>query len=201
MATKLSIMNTTLGFLETGLIADPEDRNESAKVLREHWQSCVEACFEAVDWNFAQIRVALAPLALKPAFGFRAYFQLPDDHMRTVFISATGIENLRRYSEEAGKIACDVDKLYMRYVSTGHLVRIGDWPQTFADYVAWELCSRSTKLNTSGNVKQRISRELPMAKLKAQNYDARANPPIQRKAGRLASAHYGRRGDREQGRY
>ncbi len=189
MPTKLSVMNQALHILGQTQLTAPDAEITSGRNLREAWDSTVAACFEVANWTFLTKRVELGRLAVVPAFGYKYYYELPGDYIRTVQISATGEprDMLLDYELESGMIATNAEHLYLRYISRDLTPNPGDWSQAFADYVSASLAVRTApKLNPSAL--EAASQIEQKNRIFAVSSDAVKNPPAQRRQGSLTRA-------------
>lgn len=180
MSTRLLVMNEAARHLGEPPMNDPDEDGNLGRTLRDAWPSSVKSCFEQGQWNFAQKRIKLEKIQDKPVYGFCNYYQLPADHMRTVFMSEWGFEEgwLNQFSEESGKIATDAQSLYLRYISETYVARVGDWPQVFADFVSADLASRTQpRLNSTTQAFEVCAKNLKRRKSLATTFDAQQNPP------------------------
>ncbi len=91
-----------------------DDQSTEAILCRENYDPSRQAVLEEREWTFALKRAVLNPLALTPAFGFSAQFQLPADCLRV-----NSVTNPRRqkviYKVEDGKILADEAELHIIY--------------------------------------------------------------------------------------
>lgn len=201
MATKVSVFNTAMGYMGLPPFTSPDDDDENGRTLRSHWESAVNTCFEAGGWNFAAKRVELARSAAVPAFGYQYYYGLPADWQRLLFVSESGYERdpLLFYEEEDGKIACDSERIYIKYVSNTLRFAVGSWSQAFADYVSAELADRSAAKLAHDKVED-CSKRLKKNKSNALSIDAVVQPGKFRRPGRWVTSNRGRFASRENGR-
>lgn len=142
MATRLKLYNNALLICgETFLSSLTEDRNP--RHLLDHvWDNDgVKKCLEAGQWKFAMraVRLDYDP-AVDPSFGYRRAFAKPTDWCVTAGVCSDEYYNvpLLQYIEETGYWFCDLDELFVRYVSNDSAFG-GDlsiWPAKFEEYVS-----------------------------------------------------------------
>lgn len=155
MATKLGVYKDALQHLGERQITALADDDESRHVLDIHYDRALRYCLEQGLWNFALRSVQIdSSASLAPAFGYTYAFERPTDWIRTAMVSAD--ENFCRplddFREEGGGILYAwVDPIYVQYVSddNDYGLNIGEWPETFTEYVGIHLAVRSAKRLTS----------------------------------------------------
>jgi hypothetical protein len=159
----------------------------------------VERCLSEGLWNFATRTVQLDyDPSYTPDFGYARVFGLPDDWVRLVAISDNEFfePTYRRYHIDARAIHCDLDTIYLRYVSkdSTYGLDFSKWPSNFTAFVehdfAWRICRRTTG---SGRTKMEIERDRSNALAKARSTDA-AEEPAQVQPSGSWSRSRGRRG-------
>lgn len=190
MPSKLTVFNTSIGLLGQSIINDPEvTNNDTARTLRGHWTTTVNRCHEKTAWDHAKVLAQLGRLAETPTFGYDYYYAVPSDCVRTLYISETGEKNneLLEFEKIEGKIATDVETVYLTYVTKDSIEAIGRWPDTFAYYVATELAFVSApKINPEAM--EEIGRERKKALADAIGIDAAQGPVIRRRHGSWSGA-------------
>jgi hypothetical protein len=208
MTTKLLVMNDALRLLGEQPLSDPNDLRLAGVTLRDAWNGALLASLETGTWNTFHKRAALAQLPVPPVFGWRYAYQLPNDHLRTIFITdlphVTDSTPSGSWKDENGAILSNAANLYICYISTDNIARFGDWDQVFADLVAAELAMRcQPTLNSSSEVADRIERKFKERRSQAKAFDAMKNPPQRLPPGRFRNARLGfgvsRMNDGEQG--
>jgi hypothetical protein len=156
MADKLTIYNEALSHLQERRLASLSVARSTRRTLDLHWDGAKAFCLERKFWNFIFRTVMIdASTQVAPAFGFSHGFQIPNDWIRTHRISASEALNppLLRYSEEAGYWYADVTPIYVRYNSSDMAYGndLSLWPQSFADYVAFQLAVRACQKITGSS--------------------------------------------------
>lgn len=151
------------------------------------------------DWNFATRTVSIeADENLSSAFGYSFVVVKPDDYAdRIVAISGNDMFDppLDGYDEEgglSGNIFCNVDPLYLRYVSNGveYGLNLADWPPAFERYFEYELAERGRGMltNMSAAEDERFERKYRRALQNAKSKDARNQGAAMLPQGRLVQA-------------
>ena len=143
-------------------------------------------------------------LVITFGFGFAFAFDRPSDMVRLAQISADErfIIPLTRYEIEVDFISCDVDPLYIRFVSndSSYGLDYSRWPETFslwaAHYMACRICPRIKNDIDMKDLESRTHKMLVDARSKAAMQEPTRFPPM----GSWASARLrGRIGDRPRG--
>jgi hypothetical protein len=151
MPSQLNVYNDALRLVGERQLVSLDENREPRRLLDAVWDGAVEYCLEQGQWNFAirSQQLDYSP-SVEPPFGYRRAYNKPDDYVRTVSISADPYfsDGLMQYTDEAGYWFCDLDIIYLRYVSKD--LSFGKdtslWPQTFrhyvAAYLAWQIAPR-----------------------------------------------------------
>jgi hypothetical protein len=208
--SRLKIYNEALMICgERGLAALTEDR-EPRHLLDQVWDNDgVKRCLESGQWRFAMRAVRLDyDTAIDPEFGYRRAFEKPSDWCATTAVCQDEYYNapLTQYIEEAGYWFCDLDELYVRYVSNDAEFG-GDlslWPARFAYFVAADFASRII-LKLTSDEKKRDGILHPRngirarALKEAKSHDAMAGPTTFPPRGSWSSARGAGSGRRDRG--
>ena len=204
MASKLGLFKGAISHLKEPIVGlAVSDDSIAVNNLNEHYDGVLSFMLEQGLWNFATRTVAIdSDPSAEPEFGYAYAIPKPDDYAgRIVSISADARFSLplNDYQEEgglSGYIFCDVDPLYLRYVSNGvgYGLNLGEWPSTFTRAVEYELAFRVAPHLTSmgedamDKLEKRKFRALRDARSKdALNQGSERPPP-----GRLAQSRVGR---------
>lgn len=156
MTDKLSLYNQALGHLVERKLKSLTEAREPRRVLDDFWDPCVAYCLERKSWNFAfRAQLIDKSASVVPSFGFSNAFLIPDDWVRTHLMSSSETLSppLLQVREEAGYWYCDVDPLYVQYVSNdpAYGMDLSRWPSSYADYVALDLAKRACKRVTGSS--------------------------------------------------
>lgn len=114
MATSdTEICNMALTQVGANRIISLNDNSVEAKLCKDNYANIRDEMLRSHPWKFAKVRVSLALLTTKPAFGFANAFQLPADCLRV--FKMMGDES---YSWQViGKtLVTDSDEAYIEYV-------------------------------------------------------------------------------------
>lgn len=177
MASKTELFNKALARIGERPIQEGQNDTPQARACAIAFPTVLEAVLREHPWNFAIKRVVLSPLVEKPAFGYANYFKIPSDCVRIVQIQTDESKNTPRafephpYATERGKIACDVNLLYVRYVTKD--VEIGDFDSLALEYFVIRLAAEITMILTNSlDLKETLRQEARLLLGDAQNIDS-----------------------------
>lgn len=203
MTSKLSLYNGALRELGERQIASLSENREPRRVLDSVWdEGAIDACLGAGIWRFAKRTVQMvAETAIEPSFGYRKAYQVPSDLIRTAGISADEYLTtpLLEYRFEAGYWYCDVEPIYVSYVSNGASYG-GDyslWPQEFVQYVHAYMASQACiRLEQNETLRDKLEKLCKRRLAEASSGDTMEDPTRFPPVGSWVSARMGRsRGD------
>lgn len=142
MTSRLGLYNAALRNIGQRQLANLTEDVELRYLLDKVWDDgLVDRVLGQGLWNFATrtVEIPYEP-SIEPSFGYRRAFQKPDDWLRTSALSSDGHFNqpLNAYADETDYWFCDLDTIYVRYISNddqygGDLAK---WPEAFTDYAA-----------------------------------------------------------------
>lgn len=161
MATKLGVFKGALAILKESAVGiTVSDDARTVNEINEHYDNVLAWALEQGFWNFATRTVSIeASEDQEPQFGYSYAVPKPEDYAgRIVAISgdqrfACPIQDYQEEGGLSGYIFCDVDPLYLRYVSNGvaYGLNLAEWPYSFARAVEYELAFRvAPHLTTMG---------------------------------------------------
>lgn len=161
MTTRLQLYKAALRLCGAASISALTDEVESRRLLDEVWDDGgVRSCLEMASWNFGLRTQQLDyDPSITPGFGYTRAFQKSSDWVRTMKICSDEQLNspLLRYVDEAGYLYCDLDTIYVQFISDDSSFG-GDlsvWSGSFSDYVAAYFASQIIHRLTSD--KERIA--------------------------------------------
>ena len=131
MTDKLTLYNLALAHLEERRIASLNEQREPRRVLDDFWSSVTGYCLERKIWNFMLRTVRIdASSTVTPAFGFKFAFTIPNDWVRTRWVSTTPELQppLNDYREETGYWFADFTPLFITYTSSDPLYGMNQTP-------------------------------------------------------------------------
>ena len=203
MATMDTIANEALRLMEEPSVNSIQDNVYAARQLKAAFFDASKWCIERADWNFASVRTQLQQLATIPVYGYLYLYGKPADWMRTIrvtdFPQVDDTDNeFLLWGDEQGAIATSATAVWMRYISNKWVMaRLGDWSQSYADFVAAELAFRcSPSITRNQTITDRIFKTRDMRKTDAKSFDAVSNPakPLPRGRWGIARLRGGFRG-------
>jgi len=178
MASKLAIYNGALRALGERRLTSLTENHTSRRELDDAYDDVVASCLDAGFWNFAMRTVELeASTDVVPEFGLTYAYEKPSDWVRTYKVSANERFDppLEDYNDEGAYIFCDVEPLYLRYVSndTDAGMNLTLWPRSFTAYVEMALAKAvCLNINSSETRNEGIAKDLRRAKANALSHDA-----------------------------
>ena len=201
MTDRLSLYNQALLLCGEGGLASLTENREPRRLLDTAWDGgAVRFCLAKGMWIWATRTVQLDyDPSIEPDFGYKYAFDKPDDYIRT---AGVGIDQyldspLTRYSDEVGYIWCDLQTIYMQYISddTGYGFNYAGWSDSFTNYVVAYLASLIVyRLTQSENKIVMVKKELKESYKDAITENGMNMPPRFIPQGRWASARKGRMG-------
>jgi hypothetical protein len=172
-------------------LAEASDRARLASNLFEPVRNYV---LRRHPWNCATKRVVLAPDVALPAFDWSFQYTLPNDFMRLLSVGEEGGEASHKI--ESGKLLCDENPVYLRYVWRN------ENPATWDDMLVWAM-TMSMKavfaypITQSASLEQLVDEALKGVLQQARAVDGQDDPPetlgdSPLMAARLGGGGYGR---------
>ncbi|MQW45577.1 hypothetical protein GHK68_25790 [Sinorhizobium meliloti] len=177
MADKLQVWKQALVHLQKETISTLTDDVPAVYTFGAAWDGVVEEAFNAGDWNFAKLSVALSLNSTEtPAVGWSYVFNYPPDWMRTVAINSSPDFRTRFYDyvDEDGFLHANTNILYLRYISRAKMTDVASWPSMFWRYVAAKLAYDTCGRLTSGDtLEDKLEKRTEKALRQAKSVDAR----------------------------
>jgi hypothetical protein len=141
--------------------------------------------------------------SITPEFGYRYAFEIPEDWLRTAALCSDEYfrATIRSYQISEGHWWCDLEQIYVRYMSNGDLYGLDYslWPENFTRYVesflAFQACNSTTYADKRKTVEDDMDRLLSAAKAS----DAMEQPSPPQSRGSWSSARASSGGDAERG--
>ena len=147
MTTKLKVYNQALLNCRERKLSALDESGKPRRLCDQVYDDAVQICLEEALWKFATKAVRIDyDEDIAPDFGFRRGYTKPSDWVKTVAVCSDEYfyVPLTDYAHENGYWYCDLDQIFVRYVSNDSTygLSLGDWPQSFADYVSAEMALR-----------------------------------------------------------
>ncbi|CNI61086.1 Uncharacterised protein [Yersinia massiliensis] len=196
MSNQLNVYNDALRLVGERQLVSLTENREPRRLLDAVWDGALKYCLEQGQWNFAirSVRVNYSP-SVEPPFGYRRAFNKPDDYVRTVAFASDPFFNspIIQYTDEAGFWFCDLDEIYIRYVSNDQSFGLDSslWPETFGNFVAAYLATQIAPRLKNGSDRDWLAREYKMAKTDALTKDAIQEPTKIFPTGRWVRSRHG----------
>lgn len=202
MPSKLSLYNGALREVGERKLASLTENREPRRVLDSIWDAdALVTCLSSGQWNFAMrsVRLDYSP-SVEPDFGYRRAFNKPEDWVRTCGVCEDEYfrSPLLHYNDEAGYWFCELDTIYVRYVSSEYGADYSKWPPNFTRYVeSWLAARACMSLTQNQSKRDGLERDAEVWLVKAKSTDAMDEATAQLPAGSWSRARGGRRtGDR-----
>lgn len=185
MATsQLALYNGALvKYLGERKLASLSENREPRRVLDDIWdQGLRKYCLEEGHWKFAQrtAKLTYTP-SVTPSFGYPRAFEKPSDCIKLSMLCSDEFFKcpLTEYSEESGFWFCNLDEVYVSYVSddASYGYDLSLWPESFIRYVECYLAyMASSRIGQNATSKDELKKELKMLKADALSKDAIQGP-------------------------
>ncbi len=182
--TQVSIANRALIRCGADRISSITQDTRGAVLCNALYDQTRDSVLRAHPWNFAIMRVELAPTADTPAWGYDFEYELPSDCLRVLepVCDVNGLEPVDHVVEcdadgNARVIRTDESVLLIRYMRRH--VNEADWDPNFADAFAWKLASEiSYALTQSIVLRDSCEKSYRLVMAEARSMDAvEGNPP------------------------
>lgn len=206
MATdQLQIYNAALELCGERALASLTEDREPRYVLDNVWaRGGVRFCLEQGQFNFAMRTSQLDyDPSFAPDFGYRRVFTKPDDWVSTANVASDEFFRipLEAYQDEGGYIYCDLDSIYVRYVSDDDTYgfNYAVWPESFREFVEAYFASKvCRKITSDAKKRDEIlnpkTGALAIARKNAKNKDLQGQPTRFKAPGQWVRARNGSRG-------
>lgn len=195
---KLGIYNEALRLVGERRLASLTEDREPRRMLDSAWAfHAYDTWLEEADWQFAMSFVKIEPnTSITTVFGYENAFDQPTDMVRVSGVWADEYQEdpLREYRDEGGKWYSDREELYVGYVSNSSTLggNVGNWPNTFALYVAAYLAHQIAPRLKNDVSEDKLKKALKEAKTNAMSKDALKNPSREAPQGTWTRARGGR---------
>jgi hypothetical protein len=183
MPSKLSVYNAACLALGERKLSSLSENVVMRRRLDSAWDDdLVEYCLAQGLWNFAMVsaRLDYSP-SIEPDFGYRRAFDKPTDWVRTAIVTDDEYyrHHLTAYEDEADFWFCDIDTIYVQYVSssTSYGFDYAKWPKNFSKFVSSALAAKVAKVTTgSESDAEKMERMERKMMIKARSSDAMDEP-------------------------
>lgn len=198
MPSKLTLYNGALRMLGQRSLASLAENRESRRNLDESWDDGAQVgILEQGWWKFATRSVQLTfDPSFTRQFGYAYRFTRPDDYTRLAAFSSDQYlrSTIDDYIVEGGAFYCDVNPLWMSYVSKSvdFGLNYSIWPQTFNEYAQGYLAERAApRFKLSPAEKKDIHDQVVRLKHDALSKDVAEGPVKKMRVGSWGKARMG----------
>jgi hypothetical protein len=203
---QLGIYNGALMLCKERSLASLTEDREPRYLLDGVWaRGGVRFCLEQGQWNFA-MRTSILDYtsSVEPSFGYRRAFELPDDWVVPANVSSDEYfqEPLRDYQLEGRFLYCDLDSIYVRFVSDDDTYGFDYslWPESFREFVeayfASKVCRKISSRDIINDICDPKKGVLVLARKNAKNKDLQQEPTRFRAQGGWTKSRFGARSGR-----
>lgn len=177
----LNIYNDALLILGESKITSVNDDSERRAILDTAIDAdLVATALEDIGWYWAITSDKLtADPSLEPEWGYRYAYRLPDDMHRFdgIWYDEYFRNPIKQYSQEQDILFCEVDQVYIQYVSSNYIHTPEDWKPTFRRYIA-SLLAYNVRPGFPGADRQHVKEEYDTRKREMYSLDAQQSPPM-----------------------
>jgi len=151
----LDLYNEALLLLgQRQLASITEDREPRYRLDGAYNRLAVEYCLQLVQPSFAGQTVALSAPAVGTTFNFAHTLSADEIEIIGVFSDRSLDQPVTRYIKEGGKISCDYNEIWVRYISNTLATSIDSWPAAFFSVVGCYLALQTaTRLSPDDHEK------------------------------------------------
>ena len=199
--TKIQLYNQALGMIGEGALSALTDNRPERYALDSIWdEDPVKQMLEETYWEFATRTLEWNyNAALEPAFGYARAFDRPSNFVRTVGVCYDEYfkSPITEYQVEAGYWYCDIDTIYIRYVSDADNYGrdMSLWTELFRNCVATKMAKElAIRLTRSQATKDEIKSEHAKYLADAKSLNAQEKPTQYLSPGSWTRSRVGQRG-------
>lgn len=173
MATsETSIANSALMKLGADRIVSLTDDTREARIMKEQYPKVRDDILRGHPWNFALVRVVIAPLTTAPDWGFSYQYELPSDCLRLLNVDVPGTE----WQLEGRIIVTDAAELGIRYIRK--VTETGLFDSNFSEALACKLAADCCfAITQSTTLKDGLMKEYLQRIREARSFDGQESGP------------------------
>lgn len=181
MTDKLSIYNGAQRILRERPLASLSEASKARRAYDADYDKCLAWCAEQGQWRHALVTVALSTMSLDDPspVGWTYAYDLPSDFGRFYACSPDGswTDPYNSFEIRNGRLYCELDEIYLKYVSSEAGVDLTLFSATYAEFVEMALAARNggTITNNAELLKEINGVGLKKALSKAKTVDAMNN--------------------------
>lgn len=195
--SKLTLYNGALRELGQRKLSSLSEDCPARRYLDDAFDdNLIDYCLSQGFWHFATRSSLLEDIpSITPSFGYRYAFEIPDDFLNLVNICYDEYfkSTIQEYSLEAGIIYCDVDEIYIRYISndSNYGGNFSLWSSAFNNFVKKKLAIDVCEILTKSSTKlDKLEKDLEKLRKIAQNNDLRNKPPVMPSSGSWVNSRF-----------
>src|SRR3990167_518191 len=185
-SSDVGIANAALTLLGEQSITSLDDETDAARAVKRLYAITLEAALRDHNWNFAQIRRALARLTATPEFDFSYMYALPTDPL-CLRVLETNLDSDEPYRIETYKTDVEQTPVILTdscSVSILYVARLDDptlWDALFVDAFVFELAFRLTFAVTGHDAaRTTLAQQKDLAWRRARSRDGQEGRPLKR---------------------
>ena len=183
MTDRLSMYNGALRAVGERKLRDLNETYEPRYLLDDVWSNDMfDRVLQRGQWDFAtrSTKLEFDP-GINPDYGYQYAFAKPDDFVRTTMVCEDEYYTapMLRYTHEAGFWFCDLEVIYIKYVSNDSQFGgdMSNWPPNFTAWVeTWMGKQILPNLSQAKIDKEDIAKEEKLLLKQAKNTDAQEKP-------------------------
>lgn len=181
--TKLQLYNQALGMVGEGRLLTVTDNRPERHKLDQIWdEDPIKQTLEETYWEFATRTLEWNyNSAIEPSFGYSRAFDKPSNFVRTVALCSDEFFKapLLEYQVEAGYWYCDLDTIYLRYVSDADNYGrdMSLWTELFRNCVAAKMAAElAIRLTKSQSMQDAMEKKYSKYVSDAKSLNAQEKP-------------------------
>ena len=182
----VEVANAALTLLGEQAITSIDDETDTARAVKRLYTLTLEAALRDHNWNFAQIRRALARLTATPEFEFTWMYALPTDPL-CLRVLETNLDSDEAYRIETYKTGAEQVRVVVTdscSVSILYVAKLDDpalWDALFVDAFVFELAYRLTFAITGHDAaRTTLAQQKDLAWRRARSRDGQEGRPLKR---------------------
>lgn len=199
--SQLSLYNGGMRLLGERKLASLTEAREPQRILTDIWNDgpgAIRAMLEKGLWNFAMRSESMTySPSVTPSFGYQYAFNKGTDWVRTASVCSDPYFNcpITQYDDEAGFLFCDLQTIYVKFVSDdpSYGNNLSLWTAAFIEYFEGYLAFKSAFRITQSREKEAdMEKKMEKFGIKARNLDAMDEPAKFMPRGTWTTARRGR---------
>lgn len=181
--SQVQIVNMACAKLGDFYISSMSEGTKQATYAGIFWENARDTLLESYPWNFAIERASLALLAGTPTWQYTYKYQLPNNCLRVLDMSASGdfdSSQTTEYRIEGRTLVTNETKAYIKYIK--QVTDTSNFPPSFSKLLACELSLLLAEplAAADSSTKQLImaDRELALSEASRNDFNEGYNQPV-----------------------